>query len=76
VYFAQSEGDLRFREYHYGPFKSAMGLEDDAGVSQSGSRHFVLYKGEVNGHGKVTAAEFRHHFQNAMEAWRSWRARV
>lgn len=74
VYFAQSEDDSRFREGHYGPLKAAMGVKDDAGVSRSGSRHFVLYKGEVKGHGKVTPTEFRHHFGNAMQQWRAWRA--
>lgn len=73
VYFAQSEDDSRFRESHYGPFKDAMGVKGDAGVSKSGSRHFALYKGEVKGHGKVTPKEFRHHFGNAMQAWRKWR---
>lgn len=73
VYFAQSEDDSRFRENHYVPLKNAMGVEGDAGVSRSGRRHFVLYKGEVKGHGKVTPAEFRHHFGNAMQAWRAWR---
>lgn len=73
VYFAQSEGDRRFREGHYVPLKEAMGVKTDSGATRSGSRHFTLYKGEVKGHGKVTPKEFRHHFGNAMQAWRKWR---
>lgn len=75
VYFAQSEGDTRFRTTQYGPFRSAMGVNEEAGVTKDGARHFVLYGGEVAGHGKVTQAEFRHHFRTAMRAWREFRTR-
>lgn len=75
VYFAQSEGDTRFREGHYAPLMDAMGVAGPAGVSRSGSRYFELYTGEVKGHGKVTPKEFRHHFGNAMDRWREWRAK-
>lgn len=73
VYMAQSEDDSRFRTTQYGPFREAMGVKEETGVSKDGARHFVLYKGEVAGHGKVTQPEFRHHFGNAMRAWQAHR---
>lgn len=73
VYFAQSEDDLRFRRDHYTPFRESEGVASESGVTDDGRRHFTLYKGEVAGHGKVTAAEFRHHFETARSLWREWR---
>lgn len=73
VYFAQSEDDLRFRRDHYSPFMNAMGVLGESGATVDNRRHFVLYKGDIAGHGKVTAAEFRHHFDTARSLWREWR---
>lgn len=74
VYHAQSVDDARFKEDHYFPFKDVHGVTADSGVSGSRSRHFVLYKGEIPGHGKVTAEEFRRHYGAAVSLWRDWRA--
>lgn len=74
VYYVQSEDDLRFRGDHYGPFRDAMGIKDEAGETLNGHRKFVLYKGEIAGHGKVTPAEFDFHFNNAVNHWRELRS--
>lgn len=73
VYHAQSVEDTRFKENHYLPFKDAHGVEGDSGVTRNGDRHFVLYDGEVKGHGKVTQTEFWDHFETARSLWREWR---
>lgn len=73
VYFVQSEDDLRFRRDHYAPFREASGVLQESGETPDGRRHFILYKGEVEGHGKVTKAEFRYHFENGRARWRAWR---
>lgn len=73
VYFAQSQDDSRFRNDHFAPFRDAHGVKSESGVTPGGTRHFALYKGEVPGHGKVTAAEFENHFSRALEEWRGWR---
>ena len=73
VYYAQSTGDQFYRQKHYTPFKEACGVQDPSGSTQDGSRDFVLYEGEVEGHGKITSAEFDHHFNNALSMWRGYR---
>lgn len=74
VYHAQSVDDARFRDDHYVPFRDAHGVTVDSGVNRSGARHFVLYKGAIPGHGKVTAEEFDYHFSTAIRLWRDWQA--
>ncbi|WP_417368040.1 hypothetical protein [Glutamicibacter arilaitensis] len=73
VYFAQSEDDTRFRGTQYNPFREALGVKSESGQTGDGRRKFVLYKGEEKGHGKVTAAEFDFHFNNALNHWRERR---
>lgn len=73
VYYAQSEDDERFRGTQFGPFREAMGVNEEAGQTRDGRRKFVLYKGEVAGHGRVTADEFDYHFNNALDHWRKLR---
>lgn len=73
VYAVQSEDDLRFRRDHYTPFREAMQVDGEQGVSSEGDRHFILYKGEVAGHGKVTPGEFAYHHGRARGLWREWR---
>lgn len=73
VYMVQSEDDSRFRTTQYNPFRHAMGVKSETGSTTDGRRKFVLYKGKIRGHGKVTANEFQHHFKNALEHWRTVR---
>lgn len=73
VYYAQSSGDDFHIENHYLPFLQVHGMTEDRGLNNIGNRYFALYDGEVPGHGKITADEFSHHFDAAMDFWRERR---
>ncbi|WP_344355691.1 hypothetical protein [Brachybacterium phenoliresistens] len=75
VYYVQSRADSPHVENHYAPFRELHGVTTDSGVSRGGNRHFVLYDGEVPGHGKITAGEFDRFFQQAVAAWRASRGK-
>lgn len=71
VYYCQSIDDTPHVQNHYKPFKAALGLRSEDGVSPNGRVMFSLYKGDVAGHGKITAAEYDHHYDQAMNFWRT-----
>lgn len=75
VYYAQSIADTSHVEQHYKPFKLAHGVRDDSGINKTGTRHFVLYDGELKGHGRITASEFDFHFDTAFKEWRNYRTK-
>lgn len=76
VYYAQNSTDLTHVERHYTPFRIAHGLKNEDGLSPSKSRLFALYEGERHGHGMIAAGEFDYHYDQAMDAWRSWRRQI
>lgn len=73
VYYAQNSSDTVHFANHYMPFLEAHGMKDNRGLNAAGNRFFALFDGENQGHGKITAAEFDHHFAEAMEFWRGSR---
>lgn len=73
VYYAQNSSDTTHYENHYMPFLEAHGMKEDHGLSARGDRVFALFEGVNQGHGKITPAEFDHHFAEAMAFWRTQR---
>nr|WP_162989263.1 hypothetical protein [Glutamicibacter nicotianae] len=71
VYYAQNSSDTTHVDGHYRPFAEAHGMGAKRGLNPTGNRYFALFDGEVSGHGKITASEFDHHFNEAMAFWRS-----
>lgn len=70
VYYAQNETDTFHIENHYIPFAKVHGMETSLGANSNNSRYFALYKGERDGHGKITRVEFNSHFDSAVKFWR------
>lgn len=68
VYYRQSASDAKHMEQHYGPFVEA--VRDTTGVRE-GRFRFIVEDGEVEGHGKITPAEFDRHFAAAVAFWRN-----
>lgn len=66
VYYMQSRSDPSHVENHYGPFKAVHGVQEESGVSRSGRQKFVMYDGEVRGHGTILPHEFDFHLGEAM----------
>lgn len=73
VYYSQNADDPYYRERHYTPFKNACGVKGVDGANLDGSRKFVVYEGELKGHGKITSREFDLHFNSALTGWRAYR---
>lgn len=65
VYYAQNDRDTPHIVKHYEPFEQLS--------ATAGQRVFALYRGAVAGHGKINAAEFDHHYAEAMRHWRMFR---
>lgn len=73
VYYVQNESDPSHVEKHYRPFKEAHGVKTESGIARGGARVFEQFRGEVQGHGRITTPEFLHYFDLAREMWRAWR---
>ncbi|RWZ83809.1 hypothetical protein [Glutamicibacter sp. HZAU] len=70
VYYTQSRSDTMHYDSHYTPFKAAAGVKETQGMSRMRTRNFVLYDGEIPGHGNITPAEFDKFYTRAMNYWR------
>lgn len=70
VYYTQSRSDSLHFDAHYMPFKLASGVKEEEGMSRMGTRNFVLYEGQVPGHGNITPQEFDKYYAKAMNYWR------
>lgn len=66
VYYAQNDRDTPHVVKHFEPFEQLDALP--------GQRVFALYRGATAGHGKINAAEFDHHYSEAVKHWRAYRA--
>lgn len=66
VYYRQTTGDPHHLKKHLTPFQLAIADTDGA---KEGRYRFIVEGGEVPGHGKITAAEFDAHFDDAMAFW-------
>ncbi|MFK0083862.1 hypothetical protein [Glutamicibacter sp. NPDC090743] len=70
VFYTQSRSDSMHFNSHYTPFKLVSGVKEDQGMSRMGTRNFILYEGEVPGHGNITPPEFDSFYAKAMNFWR------
>lgn len=73
VYYTQNRHDQRHYSRHYEPFRQAVGIKEKSGSSRDGSRHLVLYSGESQSHGGITAAEYDKFYADAFQRWRAHR---
>lgn len=73
VYYTQNRHDQRHYSRHYEPFRQAVGIKEKSGSSRDGSRHLVLYSGESQSHGGITAAEYDRFYADAFQRWRAHR---
>lgn len=65
LYYLQSVRDPMHLVDHYGPMKTALGVETKTGHTGAGNVRFMTYEAVRPGHGPPTADEFELHLQKA-----------
>lgn len=70
VYYRQSTGDGWHERVHARPFEAALRAPDRTIPDRF---RFIFEPGVEEGHGKITAAEFNHHYSESVSFWRRLR---
>lgn len=73
VYYAQNASDFAHVRKHMRPFQEAQGIRTEEPMHRGVRRIFNVYNGEVDGHGQIQPHEFDVFYEDAFDAWRSYR---